>query len=62
MNNGQIEAYKECIPPCIIVGLVIMTTTVNFDNGCFLGAVKINDVVTDNLLPIKVKTEELLVF
>ena len=39
-----------------------MAAAVNFKNKLFFGTVKINYVIADNLLPIKIQSKKLLVF
>ena len=62
MNYSQTQSGQKGIPQCIIFNFVVVAAAVNFQNKFFFGTVKINYVIADNLLPIKIQSKKLLVF
>ena len=58
MNNDQSQSFKKSTPLIVIVDFFIMRTAVNFDNNTAISAVKIHDIIANNLLSVKVKVFE----
>jgi hypothetical protein len=59
MDDAQTQAREIGIALCIVIRLVVMTAAIHFDNRLHFSAVKINNVIADDFLTIKIQTFEL---
>ena len=54
MNDDQINSFKQSITLFIICNIGIMAAAINFNNNLFFGAIKINNEIAYDVLPIKI--------
>ena|GEM_PF-6534079 len=54
VNNFQTQAFKKCVALIIIVDLIIMRATIDFNNNIAIPTEKIHNIVTYNFLPVKI--------
>lgn len=62
MNNTQTKTRQKGITFRIVVRLVIVAAAIYLNDGIFPGTIKINNVVADDLLPIKIQPLEFAIF
>lgn len=58
MNHHKTQACKKCISFRVISLFVVMRTAVNFNNYAAIQAIEINNIVSDNLLAVKIVSLE----
>jgi len=61
VNDRQTQRFEISISFCIIILLVVVTTAIYFDYHIAIAAIKIDNVITNYLLPVEIITPELLV-